>query len=189
MKKYILKIFIFILILFFTIPLFSIPGKNDVEKIVKNEIEKEINKNKRNQIISNFFFSIFKMIRSSSTFLFYMFITFIIITIVLVITQIIVNNISTSKYASLLTNEIIQKHKETVFNEKTFEELIRNNDFSRAIIYLHRCTIFYLLKNKITYNKNLTNYTLYKKINDNSIKNAFQKIYKFSVKISIIIIL
>ena len=164
-------------------PLFSVPEKNDVEKIVKNEIAKEINKNKRNQIISGFFSSIFKFIKSTSTFLFYMFIIFCAVTIVLVITQIIIRNVTTLKYTSQLNNAIIEEHKDAVFNEKIFKELINNNDFSKAIIYLHRCTIFYLLKNHITYNKNMTNYTLYQKIKDNSLKKAFQNIYIVSEKI------
>lgn len=183
MKNNILKIIIFILLLIIAYPFFSAPSKSDVVKIVKNEINNEINKNKKGQFISEFFSSIFKTINSASSFLFYSFIVFTIITLVFIITLIILRNISSSKYISQITNAIKEEHKENVFDEKYFEELLKNDDFSKAIIYLHRCTIFYLLKNKIIFNKNMTNYSLYTRIKDNSTKNAFKKIYIISEKI------
>jgi hypothetical protein len=183
MKKIIFYTFIIILLISITIPIFSVPEKNDVEKTVKNQIEKELNKNKRNQLIGGFFSSIGKIINATSTFIFIAIIIFIVVTIVLIVTNIIIRNITTSKYAAQINNAIIEEHKETVFNENKFNELIKKNEFSKAIIYLHRCTIFYLLRNKITYNKNMTNFTLYNKIKDNSLKNAFKKIYISSEKI------
>ncbi len=183
MKKNFFKILLIILIIIFTYSLFSMPEKNEVEKTVKKEIKKEIDNNKRSQFISEFFLSIYNKIKSISSFLFYAIIVFIIVTVVFIITLIIIRNVSSSKYSAQMTSAIIEEHKESVFDKKYFEKLLKDNDLSTAIVYLHRCTIFYLLKNKITYNKNMTNYSLYTKIKDNSIKNAFKKIYIFSEKI------
>src|SRR4030043_251514 len=106
MNKYIIKIVLILLFFLFSITLFPVPEKNDVEKIVNNEIKKEIDNNKKNQFIGNFFISIFKKIRTASNIIFFFFLIFSIVTIILIITFIIIRNVSSSKYDSQFTNAI-----------------------------------------------------------------------------------
>jgi hypothetical protein len=183
MNKYFIKILLIFLVLLFTINLFSVPEKKDVEKAVNKEIKKEIDKNKRNQFIRDFFSSIYKIFSNISTLISYSFIIFCIVIIGLIITFIIIRNASSSKYNSRFTNAIKEAYKESVYDEEYFQKLMLNNEYSKAIVYLHRCTIFYLIKNKLIYSKNITNNSLYKKIKNDSIKDAFKNIYVFSEKI------
>lgn len=45
------------------------------------------------------------------------------------------------------------------------------------MVYLHRCTIFYLIRQGILYNKNSTNFSLYLRVRDEKVREAFRQIY------------
>jgi hypothetical protein len=153
---------------------------------VKKAVEKEITAhNKNNESIqywSQIFESIFKGIANSGT-LIKAAVIFIISLFIFIILFFLLRNIFFRSYRSKKSAELEIKNESSVFDTAALEKLVNENKFSDAIIYLHRCSVFYLIKTRIIYSSNMTNSSIYYKIQITDQKNAFKNIYGFSEKI------
>jgi hypothetical protein len=171
--------------LFISFSLFSAPEKKDVEKAVNDEIAYQIKSNESGQywmkLIQNIFESLFKM-RSIKDIFFVIFI-FIISFLVFMLLFFLLRNITSVNYRSQKTNELEVKHESSIFDIKQLETFIGKGDYSGAVLYIHRCSVFHLMKNQTIFNSNLTNFTIYMKITDNGLKETFRQISAVSEKI------
>lgn len=178
------KLFLILTFLFIFFYIFPVPEKADVDKAVKKEIENQIKINKRLALLGDMIRKIFnKAPNNVFKIIFDIIIVFVIAVIVFSIIYFILRSISSRQYLENKTKNLKINNQEIVFDKKYLNELLSDKEYSLAVLYLHRCSIYYLIKNKITYNKNLTNYSLCIKIKDPEMKEAFKGIYSLSEKI------
>lgn|GEM_PF-2538736 len=162
------------------------PESTEVKKTINEIIEKkkkEIQKqNFLNDLIYNLVSDIGKWLSNIKTII--KFISILLgVMIVQIIIYLIIRYNTTKKYRYKNTEKIKKDFINIEFNEKHLKKLINENDYNKAILFLHHYSIFYLISNKITYKKNMTNYDYLKKINDIKQQEVFKKIYTVSEKI------
>ena len=158
------------------------PQKSDIKKIINQIKDEEISKIKLNKFISDLFKHVISWIKNKKNFI-KIFVICCVIIITLTISFFLIRFFISKKYAYREKEILKKKFIITTYDKLHLKKLLNQKDFSQAIIYLHHCSIFYLLTKKTAYKKNMTNYDYYHKINDNNMAKAFKKIFVLSEKI------
>ena len=174
-RKSISKSLFFILLLSLLIShvLYAEPGNSLIKKEVAIEIQKEIEKNKNYQFITGFIKHFFQPV----SWLGYLFGSILFAAIIIILIFILFQTLSYRRSEISRIHKLEKEHKETRYDAGYLENLEANKDYSKAIVYIHKCTIFYFLASKLTYKKNLTNLSFYRLIKNKELKKAFRYIY------------
>ncbi len=180
----ILILFLIVILLAGCSRLFNLKPPDDkrVREAVSQIKNEEIAKNKANNFASQLIDDISKWLKSNS-FWIKMVAVAMSIAVLIVIVFFVVRHIFSQKYVYQRNIELKKEISSINYDEKYLNKLISDRDYSKALLYLHHYSIFYLVTNKITYKKNMTNRDFYKKIKDKNQAMVFKKIYLICEKI------
>ncbi|OHD24603.1 MAG: hypothetical protein A2086_11485 [Spirochaetes bacterium GWD1_27_9] len=174
--------FLFFFFLFFSCSQAVEPTKDQIDKVVDKMKQEEIDKTKFNQFIAKFFIKILEKLKYGKN-LINLALLFLLSTFLFILFFFLIRFFTQKRYSYHKDSELKKEFKRFVFDKEYLEKLINDTQYSEAILYLHKCTIFYLMQKEIVFKKNMTNFDYYLKVKDKKFAVPFKTIYSFSEKI------
>lgn len=187
MKTNLKKIIFLFLFIFLFQNLFIVSSTID-KKIIKDKLEEILQDDLKRDKANNFIFYMLKELFKNLFSLKKIVRAVIYITIVIaviLITYFIIRFIVTKNYYTKKNNTLKNSFKgqNFIFDKNTLNNLINMERYSESVLYLHRSTIFFLIKNEIVYKKNMTNYDFFVRIKNKDMAEGFRTIYRICEKI------